>query len=153
VTPDIGYIPVDNLHLVWDTALPLLRPAVERQDDIQLSEVVDEICSGALLLWLVSYETDKPVLALTTRVIEYPNRKATAIEWVGGDHMSDVIEPVLSTIEKFAEAHGCDTLEGPGRPGWGRVLKAYGWEPKYTVYRKELGHGQQDAGNGSDVDH
>jgi len=151
VSVSVGYIPLDKLHLVWDTALPLLRPAVERQDDIQLTQVVDEICSGSLLLWMVHVD-EEPVMALTTRVIEYPNRKAVAIEWVSGSKMTEVMAPVLNTIERFAEAHGCDTLEGPGRPGWGRVLQAYDWKPMYTVYRKELRDGQQDAGDRTDLD-
>lgn len=150
MTVNVGYIPVDNLELVWDTVLPLLSSAVERQDDTPLSEVVGEICSGSMLLWLVDVD-HVPTLVLTTKIIDRHSHSTLAIEWVGGSQMKDVIDVALETLEDYALKVGCTSLEGQGRMGWGRTLKEYGWETKHIVYRKELRHGQQNEGDEPDV--
>lgn len=48
------------------------------------------------------------------------------------------IEPVLDQIEAWARAEGCVRLEGNGRMGWVKRLRAFGWRPATVMIEKDL---------------
>jgi hypothetical protein len=75
---------------------------------------------------------------MTTRVIEYPERKALAMDFIGGSRMKEWLPEAQRTLEKFAKDNNCLHLEGYGRKAWKRWLDKYGWKPDYVAYRMEL---------------
>lgn len=92
------------------------------------------------MLWLVM-DGSEVLAALTSRVIEYPGRRAMALDWVGGKHMRKWLPLVLNTLQKYATDCECKHIEGYGRKAWGRILQKYGWKPEYIAYRMELNNG------------
>lgn len=120
----------------------MLEPAVETsKGKFSIDDIRDEIERGDLVLWVVL--SDKtPVAFYTTRLIEYPNRRAMAVDWLGGSKILSWRDAALDEMEKHARANNCQHLEGYGRLAWGRMLKRRGWEPEYVAYRMELTDGQ-----------
>ena len=83
-------------------------------------------------------DDDKVIAAFTTRLIVYPQRKALALDWVGGTQMKEWENQLIDTMKRYANKLDCSHLEGYGRKGWGRALKKYGFYPEYIAYRMEL---------------
>jgi hypothetical protein len=81
------------------------------------------------------------VAAITTRLIEYPSKRALALDWVGGNRMSEWLPIAMEKFISFAKDCGCSHLEGYGRKAWTKVLKKYNWKPEYIAYRMEIDNG------------
>jgi hypothetical protein len=129
------------LDTVWKDMETMLEPAVATvKGKFSVNGIRDGILNGSLVLWMV-WENDKPSAFYTTRIIDYPERRAMALDWLGGSGMKRWMDKVLDNFEAHARNNGCSHLEGYGRPAWGRVLKRRGWEPEYVAYRMELSDG------------
>ena len=134
-------VPRDALGIVWGDVARVLNKSVDTSGGkFHIDDIYRDIDSGLLGLWLVLDKKDV-VAAITTRIIQYPGRKAMALDWVGGTRMAEWLPLVLSTIEEYAKESDCQHLEGYGRNAWGRYLGKYGWEPEYIAYRMELDNG------------
>ena len=84
---------------------------------------------------------EKVIAAITTRIIEYPSKKAMAMDWIGGKRMMEWLPIAMEKLTSFAKDCGCSHLEGYGRKAWSKILKKYNWEPEYIAYRMEIGNG------------
>lgn len=137
VTP----VPVEHLMSVWGDIQAALEPALETAagkvglDDVFLAAVEKEY-----VVWLV-LENDAIVAVFTTRVAQYPKRKALVVDWVGGKKLFRWIDAAMSAIKDQATRNGCEHVEGYGRTAWARALKRHGFAPEYVAYRMELDHG------------
>ena len=137
----ITAVPIEGVDIVWSKAKDVLTKSVETsKGKFKAEDIRKELKEGGLVLWLVLEESDV-VAAITSRVIEYPGRRAMAMDWVGGSKKNLWIHIVLNTLQKYAKECGCMHLEGYGRKAWGKILKKYGWNPEYIAYRMELGNG------------
>lgn len=136
-----GFIPLDFVDIVWPDAKELLVGAVKTANGkFTLDDVKRNLDTGYLILWLVTDGT-KPVAAITTRIIEYPQCKAMALDWIGGRRMKEWLPMAQKTIEQFAKDCGCTHMEGYGRRAWIRWNERYGWKQDYIAYRMELTDG------------
>lgn len=134
-------VPNEALGIVWGDVVRVLNKSVETSaGKFHIDDIYKEIDRGVLGLWLV-LEEKEVLAAITTRIIEYPGRKALALDWVGGNRMKDWLPMVLETMERYAKESGCQHIEGYGRKAWGRYLGKYGWKPEYIAYRMELNNG------------
>ena len=134
-----GTVPRALLHVVWPDVVKLLTPSIATSGGKHNPEDIKKsIVSGVLVLWIVRSDDLKLIAAVTTRVIQYPQRKALALDWVGGTRMSEWLPIAQPIIENFAKDNKCDHLEGYGRKAWGRWGAKYNWKPEYIAYRMEL---------------
>ena len=138
-----GCIPAAGLEVVWGDVRKLLEPAVKTAaGKLDIDDVRKDIESGTLVLWLVVDGTT-PIAAITTRIVAYPQRRALAMDWIGGRRMKEWLPIAQRTLSKFAVDNGCAHLEGYGRRAWGKWLSTYGWAPDYITYKMELGDGKR----------
>jgi hypothetical protein len=138
----ISAIRPELIDAIWPAIEELLGPSVDTaKGKFEISDIRDDILSGALVLWMV-WQDNKPVAFYTTRIVEYPQRRAMAMDWVGGKNIRSWMHQALDEMETHARHNGCQHLEGFGRLAWGRLLKRRGWEPEYVAYRMELSDGQ-----------
>ena len=138
----ISAIRPELVGAIWPAVVELLEPSVDTaKGKFDIENVREDILSGALVLWMV-WQDKKPVAFYTTRIVEYPQRRAMAMDWVGGKNIRSWMHQALDEMEAHARRNGCQHLEGFGRMAWGRLLKRRGWEPEYVAYRMELGDGQ-----------
>ena len=134
-------IPVspDLIPSVWEHVAKMLDKAVSQSPNLlDIGDVYMGALNKAYVVWVVIDDNKEMVAAITTRKIDYPKSCALAIEFVGGNRMSEWIDLALDTFEKHAKVNGCTTFEGYGRKAWGRVLEKRGWKPAYVTYKKEL---------------
>jgi len=144
MTTDVRISPIrpEFVDVLWPEVVRMLEPAVETsKGKFSIDDIRGEIGRGDLVLWVIL--SDKtPAAFYTTRLIEYPNRRAMAVDWLGGSKILSWRDAALDEMEKHARANNCQHLEGYGRLAWGRMLKRRGWEPEYVAYRMELTDGQ-----------
>ena len=131
-------VPKQVLDVVWEDVKKVLEPAVKTaKGKLSISDVYDYVKKGVYELWVVMEET-KIVAVITTRVIEYPERRALAMDFIGGSKMKEWLPEAQRTLESFAKDNNCSHLEGYGRKAWKRWLDKYVWKPDYIAYRMEL---------------
>jgi len=132
-------VPQEAIGSVWKDVEGILDKAVDTvKDKSKVIDILTGIYEGMYVLWVVMNEDDKIIAAFTTRLIQYPRRRALALDWVGGTQMKEWEDQLIDTMKRYANELGCSHLEGYGRKGWGRALKKYGFYPEYIAYRMEL---------------
>ena len=137
----ITAVPMEGVDIVWDDVTKVLEKSVATSaGKFEIEDLKKDVKEGVLVLWLIM-DGREVVAALTSRVMEYPGRRAMALDWVGGTQMRKWLPLALNTLQKYATDCECKHLEGYGRKAWGRILQKYGWQPEYIAYRMELGNG------------
>jgi len=132
-------VPTEAVGHVWKDVDRVLKKAVATVDNkAKMIDILDGIYDGTYVLWVVMDEQDDVIAAFTTRLIVYPQRRALALDWVGGTRMKEWEDQLIDTMRRYANELDCSHLEGYGRKGWGRALKKYGFYPEYIAYRMEL---------------
>ena len=136
-------IPKDYVKAIWPSVAKVLKKSVfTAKGKYEVDDVLDCILKDELVLWVViDTADDEVVAAITTRLIEYPQGNAMAMDWIGGSRMREWLPIAMKTLSKFSKENGCSHLEGYGRKAWSRWLQPYGWEPEYIAYRMELKDG------------
>jgi hypothetical protein len=141
-TVRISPIRPEFMDVVWPEVVRMLEPSVETsKGKFSIEDIRNEIACGDLVLWII-VKGSTPVAFYTTRLIEYPGRRAMAMDWLGGSGVLSWRDAALDAMETHARANGCQHLEGYGRLAWGRILERRGWKPEYVAYRMELNDGQ-----------
>ena len=134
-------VPTDYLDAVWSSVAKVLKKSVgTAKGKYEVDDVYDCIAKDDIVLWIVvDHDKDDDIIAaITTKLIEYPQGRAMAMDWIGGTRMNEWLPMAQETIAKYAKDHNCKYLEGYGRKGWGRWLGKYGWKPDYIAYKMEL---------------
>ena len=123
-------MPEKAIGHVWKDVEGILKRAVDTvKDKTSVIDILDGVFDGTYVLWVVLNDDDKIIAAFTTRLIIYPQRKALALDWVGGTQMKEWEDQLIETMKRYANELDCSHLEGYGRKGWGRALKKYGFYP------------------------
>tara|TARA_R110001592_G_scaffold210452_4_gene461961 strand:- start:4099 stop:4497 length:399 start_codon:yes stop_codon:yes gene_type:complete len=132
-------VPSEAVKHVWKDVEEVLKKSVNTvKNKAEMIDVLKGVFDDTYVLWVVMDEGDSIIAAFTTRLLVYPQRKALALDWVGGTRMKEWEDQLISTMRKYANELGCSHLEGYGRKAWGRALKKYGFYPEYIAYRMEL---------------
>ena len=135
----ISLVPSEAVRHVWKDVEKVLKKSVATaQGKSETIDVLAGILTDIYVLWVVMDDDDSIVAAFTTRLLVYPQRKALALDFVGGTRMNEWNDQLIDTMRKYANELGCSHLEGYGRKAWGRSLKKYGFYPEYIEYRMEL---------------
>lgn len=132
-------MPSEAVRHVWKDVEKVLKKSVATaQGKSETIDVLAGILTDIYVLWVVMDDDDSIVAAFTTRLLVYPQRKALALDFVGGTRMKEWNDQLIDTMRKYANELGCSHLEGYGRKAWGRSLQKYGFYPEYIAYRMEL---------------
>lgn len=131
-------VPKEHLDSAWPAAsLELAKATNISRGKFSVEDIYTGILNDMYVLWVI-LENATVVAAFTTRLIKYPNRQAMALDWVGGQRMSEWLPQGIRAIKAHAKANNCAAIEGYGRSAWGRWLAKYGFEPEYIAYKMEL---------------
>jgi hypothetical protein len=112
--------PPDMAGDLWPHVRPMVGAAMDRTDLGRLADLDTDVLSGNALLWVVV--TDKIEGAGVTRLEITQHSKVCLIVAFGGKGPS---QGLLSTIEQYAKAEGCDCVRWIGRKGWKRKMPDY----------------------------
>lgn len=138
--PDLAIIPVPQhlVDVIWDEAKGYLEAAIKTaRGKCTIDDVREGIDSGMYLLWVVM-DGKEVIACITTRIIDYPQCKAMALDWIGGKRMKEWIGMSNEVMVDHAKNNGCTHMEGYGRPAWIRWNGRYGWKEDYTAFRLEV---------------
>ena len=137
----ISAVPKEALGAVWADVARVMDKSVETSNGkYHIDDLYHGIQNNLYVLWVIR-EKEKVIAAITTRIIEYPGKRAMAMDWIGGSKMGKWLPIAQETLERFAKDNNCTHLEGYGRKAWGRWLGKYGWNPEYIAYRMEIKNG------------
>lgn len=131
-------VPAHLVDAIWGEVRDYIDAAIKTaRGKCTIDDVKREIDSGLYLLWIV-VDDGEIIAGITTRVIEYPQCKALALDWIGGKRIRDWIGMVNGLMVDHAKRNECSHLEGYGRPAWIRLHGKYGWKEDYTAFRLEV---------------
>lgn len=134
-------VPPSATEIVWPTVEPMLARAVETSGGrFTITSVLHSILAGHSALWVV-LDGEDIVATLTTRVSDLPGTRVLIMDWIGGSRLKEWLPLAQETLMRYGRQYGCTELQGAGRRGWQRVLRAHGWKPDYTVYKMDLNDG------------
>ena len=128
------------LPQVWQHVAPLLNKAVRLSPElIRINDVYDAALQGVYLFW-VALDEDKGefVGVISTRIIDYPRRKALGMDFIGGSRMKEWLGMAQKPIDEHARRNDCSHLEGYGRRAWSKFLEPHGWEQAFITFKKDL---------------
>jgi len=111
-------------------SIQLLLPAIEREGDVSLEWVLNQIQAGEFQLWRGDYS------AIVTNIADAGNGRHLVWLFAGGD-LDEISKTMKPQIEQWAKESGCVRAHITARPGWSRVLKDYE-QRKQVVLIKEL---------------
>ena len=142
VKTDLIFSPVPKEHakIIWPNVAKVLeRSVATAEGKYKVDDILDCILKDELVLWVVLDTTDDEVVAaITTRLIEYPQGNAMAMDLRCGTRMKEWLPIAHKTLENHAKDNHCKYLEGYGRKAWGRWLGKYGWNPDYIAWKMDL---------------
>lgn len=132
-------IPVDWVDRFWQFAEPYVKRALDHTSGEVSPEGVRRLCKDRVLqLWLVS-EGDRIVAAVTTEIVQYPERRHLRVVTLAGSKAPEWTGLVDTILANFAKAEGCDAVEALVRKGYVPVLvKQYGYKHTYSVVVKDI---------------
>ena len=134
-------VPKEAVSAVWADVARVMNKSVDTSNGkYHIDDLFHGIQSDLYVLWVIM-EEEEVIAAITTRIIEYPGKRAMAMDWIGGSKMGKWLPVAQETLERFARDNNCTHLEGYGRKAWGRWLGKYGWNPEYIAYRMEIKNG------------
>lgn len=137
----VSTVPKETVKYIWKDVERVLKKSVDTATGkVNLIDVLHGILNDTYVLWVV-FDGEEVIAAITTRIIEYPQRRSMALDWVGGSRMKEWQDMAMKKITDFAILNDCQHLEGYGRKAWGRALKKHGFYPEYIAYRMEINNG------------
>ena len=97
-------IPKDHAKIIWPNVAKVLKRSVATAEGkYEVDDLLDLILKDELVLWVVLDTTDDEVVAaITTRLIEYPQGNAMAMDWIGGTRMKEWLPIAHKTLENYA---------------------------------------------------
>lgn len=130
---------VDNNYVsaIWDQVEPILgKSLLTAHGRYTMKSILREIVNFEQHLWIVFDDDKKIIAALTTRFVNYPDKRLLAGQFLGGEKIMQWRDSMLETLERWAKDNNCDGVEMTGRKGFTKVLAPHGWTPEYTVFEK-----------------
>lgn len=120
--------------MIWDQYLRFRDRFAEAMDPAlySISYLDSLIYSGLAFFW----STEQA--AIIAEIRHYPTGATDIHGLIAAGDMDDIVNVLIPQAEAWAKAHGCVGAIIESREGWGRVLKARGYEPHQLTVRKVL---------------
>lgn len=93
----------------------------------------DQVLQGKVFFW----RTDNA--AIIAEIRDYPTGAKDIHGLIAAGDLSEIIEILIPTAEKWGCSQGCIAAQIESRPGWARALKDYAVHQ--VIVRKELADG------------
>ena len=133
----VSLVDHNYVSAIWDQVEPILGKSLSTAHGrYTMKSILREIVNFEQHLWIVFDDDKKIIAALTTRFVNYPDKRLLAGQFLGGEKIMQWRDSMLETLERWAKDNNCDGVEMTGRKGFTKVLAPHGWTPEYTVFEK-----------------
>ena len=133
----VSLVDHNYVSAIWNQVEPILgKSLLTAHGRYTMKSILREIVNFEQHLWIVFDDDKKIIAALTTRFVNYPDKRLLAGQFLGGEKIMQWRDPMLETLERWAKDNNCDGVEMTGRKGFTKVLAPHGWTPEYTVFEK-----------------
>lgn len=112
-----------QVKTAWVEVSHWIKLAMERGDLGLFTDIEQDVLSGRSLLWLV-WDKPKILAVVVTQLRQTECTKSCVIAACGGEQ-SGLWLGLITEIENYARAEGCDAVRIMGRRGWARALPDY----------------------------
>ena len=138
-THTIALVPTTYLSTLWPDVREQLSKAIDRSKGRWSMEMLfAAILNGHQHLW-VAFDEDKNVNGVgTTELVDYPNKRMLAIQFLGGDQFNEWVWDMLDRFHDWARDNNCKGIEATARMGFWHWLKQDGFDRSYVVYEKRF---------------
>ena len=132
-------VPWTDLDRAWPCVETLIERATATSRGKETAfDIRRALGSRDAQLWCFKANADAPISAVAvTEIVNYPRRRVLRIRICTGEDR-ERWQAGLLALEDWARGQGCAGCEFIARPGWGRVLKAHGYETTHHVVEKDL---------------
>lgn len=107
---------------IWPLVSHLIREAM-RKGGGDFEDIERAVLSGERLLWVAADE--EQIWASAVTGLHTENEHKFCCIWACGGRAREKWLPLLSEVESFAKAEGCQSMRIYGRKGWARVFPDY----------------------------
>ena len=133
----------DFLDSCWDRAKPIIDKACEMSNGrFTADSVKKQLDIGIQILWILYRGDDDMLLALTTGISDYPDKRMLNIMFCASDgentYWYDHREKIVPPIIEWAKMQNCKGVELSGREGWAKVLAPFGFKKSYVTLDMEV---------------
>jgi hypothetical protein len=135
----VNLVPTAEIRRYWKHARPHLQAAIDLSDGRWTPEyVLAALVLGEQGLWLVVSDGGQVVGAITTEGVQYPEKKALALHFMGGDGFDDWYLEMFNAMVKHAQDVGCDVIESNARFGFWKWFKPSGFTKPSVFYELKV---------------
>ena len=123
---------------IWEQAMPLLAPAVERSHGMYSVDVIRQcVATGQMQLWFLEQAGTVTALAVTEIVRFATGIQVLMVPIVTGEDIDQILSfaPKLETV---ARNLNCQWVRSWARDGWVKKLKPLGWTSDHRLVEKDL---------------
>ncbi len=135
----IALVPTTYLATLWPDVSEQLGKAIARSKGRWSMEMLfASILNGHQHLW-VAFDENKEISGVgTTELVDYPNKRMLAIQFLGGDRFNERVWDMLDRFHDWARDNQCAGIEATARMGFWQWLKQDGFDRSYVVYEKRF---------------
>ena len=135
-SPCLVKVELEHLHIMWPLVVRWIDEAQASSRYASTIDVFNAIVSREAQLWVV-WNNHKPGAVIVTQLHNSSKGKYCGIWICVGEGRIDT-QHLISELEQWAKSEGCAFMRHEARPGWSRVLKAYGYEMPHVILEKDL---------------
>jgi hypothetical protein len=123
----------------WSRARRHLLPAIEASKGRWTTDyVLAGLVTGHQSLWLAVRHDKSVAGAVTTEIVNYPEKRFLAIHFLGGEDFDEWYEELLETMSEYGRDNLCDGIECGARAGFWKWFKRDGFERSSVFFEKDL---------------
>tara|TARA_R100001443_G_scaffold95249_1_gene101686 strand:+ start:644 stop:1069 length:426 start_codon:yes stop_codon:yes gene_type:complete len=127
-----------EINLYWEHCKDFIELGNDQsQEELTLQDIKESCINAEMQLWVVVNERNEVTAAVTTQIIEYPNKKVCRIVTLGGVGLDKWLH-LLDEIEEWARYMRCQAVEMFCRKGFLKKLQEKDYKQIYVVLGKKI---------------
>jgi hypothetical protein len=132
-------VPPNYLNSLWPDVREQLARAIKRSHGRWNMEFLyASILNGNQQLWL-SFDAENNIDGVgTTEILQYPEKRMIAVQFLGGDRFNDWVWDMLEKFKDFGRDNDCTGIEATARMGFWKWLEQDDFSRSYVVYERSL---------------
>tara|TARA_A100001391_G_scaffold144682_2_gene102348 strand:+ start:1833 stop:2348 length:516 start_codon:yes stop_codon:yes gene_type:complete len=138
-THTITLVPPTFLNSIWPDVREQLARAVYRSyGRWNLEFLYASIQNGKQQLWL-AFDEDNNINGVgTTEIVQYPQKKMLAVQFLGGDKFNEWVWSMLERLKDWGRDNQCSGIEATARMGFWKWLEQDDFTRSFVVYERSL---------------